>query len=267
MDCTNPSSKQCRKNQLTKKQKEIELSVNILNIQGFLTILSQLGQSLVKKISWGLGIFCYTIRTLARLNLFRSKATEKKLHNLFYSIFLTLFLLIFLNSLLLIKTEILKNLMKLYLQDTPAITSEEIQKQQEKCLYNLKNPSSLQYENLKECIEITANKEKFQNAAYLLAIATVESRLGKYLVGDKGCSYGIYHINLCVWPEMKDKIGDIREETKFVIWLLRKYGFEDGYITLALNRYNCGGCGVEHTYAQKVKKEVAKLNKIKKVIR
>lgn len=73
----------------------------------------------------------------------------------------------------------------------------------------------------------------------MLAMAHLESLLGKLQTGDSGCSKGYFHINLCANPGARNVIGDVREEALWVANRLIGYGYlEDGGRTKAIAMYN-----------------------------
>lgn len=87
---------------------------------------------------------------------------------------------------------------------------------------------------------------------HLLAIAQQESAMGKFLIGDNGCSQGWFQINVCANPRTQEIIGDFEKEAEWVADLLINYGYCEGYITLSLARYN-NPSFPNHRYAEQVK--------------
>lgn len=91
----------------------------------------------------------------------------------------------------------------------------------------------------------------------LLAISAQESSLGMAKTGDKGCSHGFFHINLCANPDAKGLIGDVESETTWVANRLIAYGYFTDRRT-AIARYNSPN-NPNYKYADLVDKRLPEL--------
>ncbi len=87
-------------------------------------------------------------------------------------------------------------------------------------------------------IIIRVAEEKGIKPKHLIALSLQESSLGKFLVGDAGCSHGYFHINICANPDAKNVIGDVEAETRWAADKLISHGYLEGFITLSFAKYN-----------------------------
>lgn len=94
---------------------------------------------------------------------------------------------------------------------------------------------------------------------HLLGIAAQESSFGKFVVGDEGCSVGLFHINTCANPDVKDIIGNLLLETEWVANRLLDFGYHQD-IRKAIARYN-RPVNPNWKYADLVEKRIGEIEK------
>lgn len=99
------------------------------------------------------------------------------------------------------------------------------------------------------------------NPIYLISIALQESSFGKELIGDNKCSHGIWQINLCVFPEMKEKIGDVEAEAEWVANKLIEYKIKNNFVSLAFAKYNAPA-RPNWKYSERVKNRFSEAEKL-----
>jgi len=107
-------------------------------------------------------------------------------------------------------------------------------------LISNKNPATGHLGGKETSLEIITRvaEEKGIEPKHLIALSLQESSLGKFLVGDEGCSHGYFQINLCANPGAKDVIGNVEAEANWAGDKLISHGYLDGYITLSFAKYN-----------------------------